>query len=276
MRRKRVWFVIGMVIGLVWLGWVMPVGAFGESSGAGESSGVAGSEREGESRGGDTLRVLVWNVLEGGNDVKRGPAKALGVIRLVQPDVVLLQESADIAGPRPALGRWLAEELDWEVLQGPGGDECVLTPMAIEARYRVPGRQAVGVRLSGRHELIAYSVHLDAGDYLPYRLQDQPGVSDARLLGSDRVDQTRGLLRHLEAQGQLEKDLPVLVGGGLELSLAPGLDQAHGGRVRSPSGLGVAGERGDGGWWFFGCVSACASGSGGDAGQHVDADVCRA
>ena len=46
------------------------------------------------------LRVLVWNVLHGANDVDEGPEKALAIIRSVVPDIVLLQESYDIDGDR--------------------------------------------------------------------------------------------------------------------------------------------------------------------------------
>ena len=53
---------------------------------------------------GNRLRVLVWNVLHGANDVDEGPEKALAVIRNAKPDIVLLQESYDINGDRPRLG----------------------------------------------------------------------------------------------------------------------------------------------------------------------------
>jgi endonuclease/exonuclease/phosphatase (EEP) superfamily protein YafD len=46
------------------------------------------------------LRVLVWNVLHGANDVDKGAEKALAIIRSVEPDIVLLQESYDMAGWR--------------------------------------------------------------------------------------------------------------------------------------------------------------------------------
>ncbi|HJO15822.1 MAG TPA: hypothetical protein QF800_02925, partial [Phycisphaerales bacterium] len=52
----------------------------------------------------DGLRVLVWNVLHGGNDIEQGPDKALAIIKHLEPDIVLLQESYDIDGDRPLLG----------------------------------------------------------------------------------------------------------------------------------------------------------------------------
>ncbi|MHC4895277.1 MAG: endonuclease/exonuclease/phosphatase family protein, partial [Planctomycetota bacterium] len=58
----------------------------------------------------DRLRVLVWNAWRGGNEVDLGPEKVLEVVRSVDPDVVLMQESYDIDGERPTLGRWVAAE----------------------------------------------------------------------------------------------------------------------------------------------------------------------
>ena len=54
---------------------------------------------------GDQLRVLVWNVWRGGNEVDRGPEKIQAIIRSARPDLVLLQESYDVDGERPTLGR---------------------------------------------------------------------------------------------------------------------------------------------------------------------------
>jgi hypothetical protein len=54
------------------------------------------------------LRVMVWNVLHGANDVTDGAEKALKIIRDAKPDIVLLQESYDINDERPKLGAWLA------------------------------------------------------------------------------------------------------------------------------------------------------------------------
>ena len=58
-----------------------------------------------------TLRVMVWNVLHGANDVTNGAEKALKIIRDTNPDIVMLQESYDINDERPKLGAWLAGEL---------------------------------------------------------------------------------------------------------------------------------------------------------------------
>ena len=81
------------------------------------------------SSGPDALRVLVWNVWRGGNEVNQGPEKILAVIKAARPDVVLLQESYDINGDRPKMGAWLAEQLGWQQFQGESTHLCVLPPL---------------------------------------------------------------------------------------------------------------------------------------------------
>ena len=83
----------------------------------------------------DDLRIMVWNVLHGANDVTQGAEKTLKIIREVDPDIVLLQESYDINGERPKLGAWLAEELGWNQHQAQSTHLCVLTPLKIETTF---------------------------------------------------------------------------------------------------------------------------------------------
>ena len=111
----------------------------------------------------DQLRVMVWNVLRGGNSVQQGPEKALQVIREAEPDVVLLQESYDIEGDRTKLGAWLAGELGWRQFQGESAHLCVLTSYDIDATYFHHEWHGVGARLKdplGR-SFVAWSVWLD-------------------------------------------------------------------------------------------------------------------
>ena len=95
----------------------------------------------------DHLRVMVWNVLRGGNSVQKGPEKALQVIRDAAPDVVLLQESYDIEDDRPKLGAWLAGELGWSQFQGDSAHLCVLTPYDIETTFFHHEWHGVGAKL---------------------------------------------------------------------------------------------------------------------------------
>ena len=168
----------------------------------------------------DRVRVLVWNVQRGANEFDRGPEKALEVIRAVDPDVCLLQESYDIDGERPTLGRWLAGELGWNAWQGESPHLCVLTRFEIVDRFLHAPWHGVGTELrdpAGRR-LIAWSTWIDYRAYLPYVLRDEPERDDASLLAcetgeSDRMSQATALLEHLRERGHLDSDVPVLVGG---------------------------------------------------------------
>jgi hypothetical protein len=61
--------------------------------------------------------VLSWNVQEGANRFDQGPEKVLEVIKASGANLVLMQESYDIAGDRPKLGPWLASQLGWQAHQ---------------------------------------------------------------------------------------------------------------------------------------------------------------
>jgi len=166
------------------------------------------------------LRVLVWNVLHGGNDVDQGPEKALAVIRSVKPDIVLLQESYDIDGDRPRLGEWLAGELGWNQHQAKSAHLCVLTPMELEATFFHHAWHGVGALLRDSHqrELLAWSIWIDYRAFIGYELRDNPTMSDERLLAaeferSSRLQQAKAIIAHLKEAGQLAADVPLLVGG---------------------------------------------------------------
>ncbi len=167
-----------------------------------------------------TLRVLVWNVWRGGNELADGPEKILAVVEGARPDVVLLQESYDIDGDRPTTGRWMAEQLGWNAYQGTSPHLCVLTPLDLEATFFHHDWHGVGARLrdaEGR-EFVAFSIWLDYRAYLTWELRDEPERSDADLLEaesvrSSRLPQAEALLTYLEEEGHLAADVPLLVGG---------------------------------------------------------------
>ena len=166
------------------------------------------------------LRVMVWNVLHGGNSVQQGPEKALQVIRDAAPDVVLLQESYDIEGDRPKLGAWLAGELGWRQFQGDSAHLCVLTPYDIEATYFHHEWHGVGAELKdpqGR-SFVAWSIWLDWRSFVGYELRDHPEMSDAELIEAEtkrsgRATQAEALLNHLKKEGHFNESVPVLLGG---------------------------------------------------------------
>lgn len=182
------------------------------------ASGAVPEEEEDRAKNG--LRVLVWNVLRGGNKVEEGPSKALAVIRAVDPDIVLLQESYDIDGDRPRLGEWLAGELGWNQYQGESAHLCIMTPLDLEATFFHHAWHGVGARIKDQHdrEFLAWSIWIDYRAFIGYELRDNPGMDDATLLAAEtdrsgRVKQATALIKHLKESGQLESDLPLLVGG---------------------------------------------------------------
>lgn len=169
---------------------------------------------------GDSLRVMVWNVLRGGNNVDQGAEKALAVIRSTKPDVVLLQESYDIEGERPKLGAWLAQELGWNQWQGESAHLCVLTPLKIKAEFFHHAWHGVGARLTDEmgRSFITWSIWIDWRAYLTEELRDNPEMSDAELLAaedvrSSRLPQAKAIIAHLDEAGHRSADIPVLVGG---------------------------------------------------------------
>ena len=49
----------------------------------------------------DTISVMAWNILHGGNDIADGPDKVIDIIRTLDPDVILMVETYG-SGPRIA------------------------------------------------------------------------------------------------------------------------------------------------------------------------------
>ena len=168
----------------------------------------------------DSLRVLVWNVPHGSNDVDNGPEKTLEIIRESGADLVLLQESYDIDGDRPRLGEWLAGELGWNQHQAQSTHLCVLTPLELETTFFHHEWHGVGALLkdSQQRQLLAWSIWIDYRSFIGYELRDNPEMDDETLLAaetdrSNRLNQATALIEHLKEAGQLETDLPLLVGG---------------------------------------------------------------
>jgi uncharacterized protein YndB with AHSA1/START domain len=168
----------------------------------------------------DVVRVLVWNAWRGGNEVDQGPEKVLAVIREARPDLVLMQESYDIDGERPTLGRWIAGELGWSAHQGESPHLCVLSPSDYGATFFHHPWHGVGVQISddlGR-SFQAWSIWLDWRANVANRLRDEPEISDEALIAlesgeSDRLPQAHALLEAVNATAIGAEGMPILVGG---------------------------------------------------------------
>ena len=168
----------------------------------------------------DTLRVIAWNVLHGSNDVDEGPEKTLAIIRAADPDIVLMQESYDIDGDRPKLGKWLSEQLEWNYYQGDSPHLCVLTPLDMKATFFHHQWHGLGALLTDEagRSCLAWSIWIDYRSYISWELRDNPEISDEDLLAaeherSSRLQEATALIEHLKEEGHLEADVPVLVGG---------------------------------------------------------------
>ena len=111
----------------------------------------------------DSLRVMAWNVLHGANDVEQGAEKTLAIIRDANPDIVLMQESYDIDGDRPKLGKWLSEQLDWNYHQAESPHLCVLTPLKLEAEFFHHQWHGLGALLTDEQgrSCLAWSIGID-------------------------------------------------------------------------------------------------------------------
>ncbi len=170
--------------------------------------------------GDDDLRVLVWNVWRGGNEVDRGPEKIKAVVEATRPDLVLLQESYDVDGERPTLGRWIATGLGWHAHQSESPHLCVLSPTPFDATFFHDPWHGVGVRIEddrGR-AFVAWSIWLDYRAYVTYALRDDPSITDEALLKlesetSDRLREVTALLTDVEAVSKDDPAIPTLVGG---------------------------------------------------------------
>lgn len=170
--------------------------------------------------GEDRLRVLVWNVWRGGNEVDGGPEKIQAVIESVEPDLVLLQESYDVDGDRPTLGRWVAGRLGWNAHQADSPHLCILAPSEFDATHVHDPWHGVGVRLEdgeGR-ALLAWSIWLDYRSFVTYALRDDPTLSDDALLemetkNSSRYEEVTSLLAAVDEVSAGAPELPTLIGG---------------------------------------------------------------
>ena len=172
------------------------------------------------STSGDELRVLVWNAWRGGNEVERGPEKVLAVIRAADPDLILMQESYDIDGERPTLGRWIASELGWNAYQSESPHLCVISPMGFNATHFHDPWHGVGVRIEDERgrAFVAWSIWLDYRAYITYALRDDPSMTDEQLIAletdaSARLKEVKALLADVDAVSTEEPSIPTLVGG---------------------------------------------------------------
>jgi exonuclease III len=166
------------------------------------------------------VRFLVWNIQRGSKNFDKGPEKALDVVKAVDPDVALLQESYDIDGDRPQLGIWMADQLDWHAHQATSPHLNVLSRWKPTETFFHADWHGLGARFEPTpgQSFVAYSIWIDYRAYVTYHLRDNPDATDEELLecetkNSSRFDQAKAILAHLREKGHDGEDEQVFVGG---------------------------------------------------------------
>jgi exodeoxyribonuclease III len=121
----------------------------------------------------ETLRVMTFNLWQGGEEGKQPLSQTIKVIEEAKADLVGLQETAGIerGGKKPDNARRIAEQLGWDYIDQGGGTGVI-------SRYNLNGHspQKLGVRVempSGKAVWL-FNVHFAHAPYQPYQLLKIP------------------------------------------------------------------------------------------------------
>jgi endonuclease/exonuclease/phosphatase family metal-dependent hydrolase len=121
----------------------------------------------------ETLRVMTFNLWQGGEEGKQPLVQTVKVIEAAKADLVGLQETAGLQrdGRRPDNARRIAEQLGWHYVDQGGGTGVI-------SRYKIDGQTAakLGVRavLPSGKKVWLFNVHFAHAPYQPYQLLKIP------------------------------------------------------------------------------------------------------
>jgi exodeoxyribonuclease III len=121
----------------------------------------------------ESLRVMTFNLWQGGEEGKQPLAQTIKVIETAKADVVGLQETAGIErdGKKPDNARRIAEQLGWDYIDQGGGTGVI-------CRYKLDGHtpRKLGVRvaLPSAKTVWLFNVHFAHAPYQPYQLLKIP------------------------------------------------------------------------------------------------------
>lgn len=165
------------------------------------------------------IKFLVWNVQKGSNPYEKGPEKTLKVIQDSKAEIILMQESYDIKGSRPKLGKWIADQLKWNYYQGKSAHLCVISKFPIEKTYYHSSWNGVGARLKTTSgDIVVWSCWLDYKANLKRYVYNTENPTLAGALAcettqSSRAKQTKSLFSSFKKHSHLDADVPVIIGG---------------------------------------------------------------
>ncbi len=167
----------------------------------------------------DTFKVMAWNILHGGNDIEQGVENVIGIIRAVDPDVVLMVETY---GSGPAIAEALGYHFHLIAPEGtPLDDEGI--NLSIFSRY------PFGERIDTDHPFYLGGREIRIGErkirlfsnwfyYLPWF--DEPhkqGMNARELLTWEqegkRQEMIEEVLPYLEKYTAQADSMPMIFGG---------------------------------------------------------------
>ncbi|AMV38754.1 endonuclease/exonuclease/phosphatase family protein [Planctomyces sp. SH-PL62] len=142
------------------------------------------TEAEGAEDAPETVRVLTFNLWNGGDTGKQPLDRTVEVIKRSQADVVGLQETGGLAPegqPRPDRAAEIAERLGWHYLDQ-GGRMGIISRFEIVAS--TPKKWGVKLALPSGRWMYAFNVHLAHSPYQPYQLLGIP-YGDAPFIATE-------------------------------------------------------------------------------------------
>jgi endonuclease/exonuclease/phosphatase family metal-dependent hydrolase len=166
-----------------------------------------------------TLKLFSWNIWFGGREISDAAAKQTAVLKAESADIVFLQECFGDAGLR--LGRRTGMTVAQQDY-----DCAVLSASPIRLLPTDTASYATAALVQTRNgDVLAWSVHLAASDYGPYRSDELPqNTSEVFAQQGERkrtaeAEQILAETRRLQAQ---LGDIPVIVAG--DFNVPSGLD----------------------------------------------------
>jgi endonuclease/exonuclease/phosphatase family metal-dependent hydrolase len=135
---------------------------------------------------GEVLRVMTFNLWQGGEEGKLPLKQTIQVIKAAQADIVGLQETAGLErdGKRPDNAPRIASSLAWHYLDQGGGTGII-------SRYRIldhtPEKLGVRIELPSDRRVWIFNVHFAHAPYQPYQLLKIPYADAPFIDGAEQA-----------------------------------------------------------------------------------------